>query len=162
MYLYFPVLGPFLDSQSWPWPPSLALNLCFPTLAPNLYLPTLAPDLYLPELSPNFHLPTLAPKLYFPTLGYNFITSQWPEFTHTNIFPLICTCIYCPCLHLYYRSGAWICIYLIIGSSNSVGSYSRSSNFFGTNNTNICMPILVNWGKHTEAYTHTGCFVDLV
>ena len=157
MCLYFPVLGPFLGPRSWPWPPAPAPGpglqfvftnpgpqFVFTVLAPNLHLPTLAPDLYLPELSPNFHLPALAPNLYFPTLGYNFITSQWPEFTHTNIFPLICTCIYCPCLHLYYRSGAWICIYLIIGSSNSVGSYSRSSNFFGTNNTNICMPILVN------------------
>ena len=97
--------GPDLGPQ--PRPPALASNLCLPTLAPNLYLPVLAPnlhlptldpDLYLPELSPNFHLPALAPNLYFPTLGYNFITSQGPEFTHTNIFPLICTCIYCPCL----------------------------------------------------------------
>ena len=77
--------GPDLGSQSR----SPASNLC---------LPTLAPDLYLPELSPNFHLPVLAPNLYFLTQGYNFITSQGTEFTHTNISPLICTCIYCPCL----------------------------------------------------------------
>ena len=45
---------------------------------------------------------------------------------------------------LYYRSGAWICIYFIIGSSSS-GSYNSSSNnFFVIEKTNICMLILVN------------------
>ena len=58
---------------------------------------------------------------------------------------------------LYYRSGAWICIYIIIGSSSSGSRNSISSDFFGTSNTNICMLILVNQGKQTEACTHTGC-----
>ena len=46
--------------------------------------------------------------------------------------------------NLYYRSGAWICIYFIIGSSSSSGSSYSGSNFLGINSTNICMPILVN------------------
>ena len=46
--------------------------------------------------------------------------------------------------NLYYGSGAWICIYLVIGSSSSSSSNSSSSNFFGASNTNICMSILVN------------------
>ena len=45
---------------------------------------------------------------------------------------------------LYYRSVTWICIYLIIGSNSSGSSNSCSSDFFGTNSTNICMPILVH------------------
>ena len=46
--------------------------------------------------------------------------------------------------NLYYGSGAWICIYLVIGSSSSSSSNSSSSNFFVASNTNICMSILVN------------------
>ena len=46
--------------------------------------------------------------------------------------------------NLYYHSGVLICIYLIIGSGSSGSSNSSSSNFFGINNTNICMPVLVN------------------
>ena len=44
---------------------------------------------------------------------------------------------------LYYRSGAWICIYLILGSRSSGICNKSSSNFFGIDNTNICMPIFV-------------------
>ena len=61
---------------------------------------------------------------------------------------------------LNYQSGAWICIYLIIGSSSSSSgscNSSSSSNFFGIDNTNICMPILVDQGKQTEVCTHTSC-----
>ena len=39
---------------------------------------------------------------------------------------------------LYYLSGAWI------RSSSSGGCNSSGSNFFGIDNTNICMPTLVN------------------
>ena len=49
-----------------------------------------------------------------------------------------------PGLQFYYQSGAWLCIYLIMGSSSSGSSNSSSSNFFGINSTNICMSILVN------------------
>ena len=45
---------------------------------------------------------------------------------------------------IYYRSRAWICIYLIIGSSSSGSCNNSSSNFFGIDNTDICMSILVN------------------
>ena len=66
----------------------------------------------------SLHIPTLSPQFVFvfTVLAYD----------------------------LYYRSGAWICIYIIIGSRSSGSKNSISSNFFGTSNTNICMPILVN------------------
>ena len=101
--------------------------------------------------------PVLAPNLYLPALAYNFITSPGPEFAHTNLVSSICICIKALAYDLYYRSGAWICIYLIIGSSSSGSSNSSSSNLFGINNTNICMPILINQGKQTEACAQTGC-----
>ena len=62
--------------------------------------------------------------------------------------------------NLYYRVRG---IYFIIGSSSSSsGSSYSGSNFLGINSTNICMPILVNYGKQTEACTDTYCQVDLV
>ena len=48
---------------------------------------------------------------------------------------------------LHHRSEDWISIYLIIGSSSSGSSNSSSCNFFEINNTNSCMPILVNQGN---------------
>ena len=45
----------------------------------------------------------------------------------------------------YYQYVAWTCIYVIIGSSSSsVSCNSSSSYFLGIDNSNICMPILVN------------------
>ena len=74
------------------------------------------PNLYLPALASGLCLPALALNLYLPALVYNFITSPGSEF----------------------------CIYLIIGSSSNGSCNSSNSNFFGIDNTNICMPILVN------------------
>ena len=45
---------------------------------------------------------------------------------------------------LYYQSGAWIWIYLIIGSSSSGSCNSSSNNFFGIDNTIIRMSVLIN------------------
>ena len=70
--------------------------------------------------APSSYLPALAPSLYLPALAP--VTG----------------------LQFYYQSGAWMYIYLIIGSSSSGISNSSSSNFFGINTTNLCMPILVN------------------
>ena len=144
-WVFVPAPGPFFGSQPWLRPPVLT-----PTLASNLYLPVLVPDLYLLDLAPNLRLPILAPKLYLPTLVFNIITGLAPEF-----------CIYRACLLnlcLYLRRWPTIDIYLLIGSSSS-GSFnsSSSSNFFGIDNTNICMPILVDQGKQTEVCTHTSC-----
>ena len=119
---------------SGPWlfalPPNLAPNLCLPALAPNFYLPVLAPNLYLPALAPNLCLPVLA---------HDFITSLRPEFTYTNLVSSIYICI-------TGLGPEFAFTFLIIGSSTSSSgsSDSSSSNFFGTNNTNICMPILIN------------------
>ena len=116
------------------WSPALAPNLCLPDLAPNLYLLALAPIcIYQPWLPiciyrywPIVLLLSRGLSLHVPTLSPQFV------FVFTAL-----------AYDLYYQSGAWICIYLIICSSSSGSSNSSSSNFFGTNNTSICMPILV-------------------
>ena len=90
--------------------------------------PALAPDLYLPALAPDLYLLTLAPNLYLPALANNFIPFQSLTLAHD----------------LYYRYEAWICIYLIIGSSSSGSSNGSRNNFFGIDNTNVIMPISVN------------------
>ena len=88
-------------------------------------------------------LETLVPNMYLLALAYNLITCPGSEFEYTNIVSSICS--HAALAHdLYYRSVAWICIYLIIGSNSSGSSNSCSSDFFETNNTNICMPILVH------------------
>ena len=46
--------------------------------------------------------------------------------------------------NLCYWSGAWICIFLIVGSRSSGTFNSSISNFFEIDNSNISMPILVN------------------
>ena len=121
-----------------------------PALVPNFYLPALAPNLYIPALAPNFYLPALAPNLHYQPWLPICIYRPWPkfayarpEFAYTNLVSSICISIYGPGLQLYYRSRAWICIGLTIGSSCSSSSNSSSSNFFGISNTNICVPILV-------------------
>ena len=129
LFAWPPVLAPNL------YLPALALYLYLPTLAlaPSLYLPTLAP-LYLPALAPNLCLPTMAPNFYLPALVYNFIISPGVEFY-----------IYQPCLLnlcFYLRPWPTICITVVVIRSS--GSCNSSSNLFGIDNTNICMPILVN------------------
>ena len=66
------------------------------------------PTTLLPVQSLSLHTPSLSPQFVnvFTALTYN----------------------------LYYRSGAWICIYHIFGSSSG-SSNSGSSNFFWINNT---------------------------
>ena len=76
---------------------------------------------------PKTLLPVRGLSLHIPTLSSQFV------FVFTAL-----------AYDLYYQSGAWICIYLIIGSSSSSGSSNSSSNFVGINSTNICMTILVN------------------
>ena len=76
---------------------------------------------------PTILLPVRSLSLHIPTLSSQFI------FVFTAL-----------AYDLYYRSGAWICIYLIIDSGSGRSNIS-SSNFFGKNNsTDICVPILVN------------------
>ena len=147
-YLYLPVVASNL------YLPALVPNLCLPALAPNWYLPALAPNLYLPALAPNLYLtvvvlnlclPALAPNLYIPALAYNFVTSPGAEFTYTDLVSSICICIYGPGVRFELPvRGLVICIYLITDSSSSGSSKARSSNFFGIDNINITMPILVN------------------
>ena len=87
----------------------------------------------------------------WPTI---FITDPRSEFPFTLLLlvgPWLPICIYWAwppiCIYSglqhYYRSGAWICIYLIVSSSSSGSGNSSSSNFFGIDKTSICMPILV-------------------
>ena len=81
----------------------------------------------------QFVLPVLASNLYLHAQVYNFITSPGPWF-----------CIYRPCLLTICITGLWpefafTLLLLVVESCNS-----SSSNFFGIDNTNICMPILVN------------------
>ena len=159
------VYGPGPSSHSWPpiciyrpWPANFIYQcwpqLYLPALAPNLCLLALAPNLYLPTLAPNLHLPALALNLYLPALAYNFMTSPRPKFVYTSIVYQCCISIYGS--GLGFVLPVWICIYLIIGSSSSGSSNNSSSNFVGINNTNICMSVLLNYGKQTEACTHTG------
>ena len=92
-----------------------------------------------PNLAPNLCLPALAPDFYLPVLAYDFITSLRPGFTYTSLVSSIYICITGPGPEFAFT-------FLIIGSSTSSSgsTNSSSSNFFGTNNTNICMPILIN------------------
>ena len=153
----------FVFPSPWPfaWSPALALvlapNLYLPALAPNLYLPALAHNLYLAALAPNLYLVALAPICIYwpcpPICIYQHwspicIYQPWP----TILLPVQDLTLHIPTLppqfvfvfttlahYLYYRSGAWIYIYLIIGSSSSSsGSCDSSrSNFFGIDNTNV-------------------------
>ena len=107
--------------------------------APGPFLgsrPWVRPPVLTPTLASNLYLPVLVPDLYLLDLVFNIITGLEPEF-----------CIYRACLLnlcLYLRPWPTIDIYLLIGSSSSGSFNSSSSNFFGIDNTNICMPILVN------------------
>ena len=126
----------FLGPRPFAWPPALVL-------ATNLYLPVLVPNFYLPVLTPNSDLPALAPSLYLPALSYNFIIPVRGLTLHIpTLSPQLAFVFTALAYDLHYRSGNWICIYLITGSSSS-GSSNSSSNFFEINNTNICMLILV-------------------
>ena len=133
------VYGPGPSSHSWP-------PIC-------IYRPWPANFIY--QCWPQLHLPALALNLYLPALAYNFITSPGPKFVYTSIIYQCCISIYGS--GLGFVLPVWICIYLIIGSSSSGSSNNSSSNFVGINNTNICMSVLLNYGKQTEACTHTGC-----
>ena len=106
--------GPDPGPDPWPpvrmyWPwPRICIYRPWPPIC--IYQPWLAT--LLPVRGLSFHIPTLSPQLVF-------------------VFTVLDH-------DLYYRSGAWIWIYLIIGSS------SNSSNIFRIDNINISMVILVN------------------
>ena len=124
-----PVL--FLAPSPRPWPPICVYwpwpPVCIHQPWPPIRIYRPWPTILLPVGGLSLHIPTLSPQFVFvfTALAYD----------------------------LYYQFGAWICIYLIIGSSGS--NNSSSSNFFGTNNTSICMTILFNWWKQTESCMHT-------
>ena len=120
---------PIYIYRSWPpiciyrlWPPIFIYRPYLPIFIYRAWLPICIyrswPTILLPVRGLSLHIPTLCPQfvVVFTVLAYD----------------------------LYYRFGAWICIYLIIGSSSSGSSNSSSSNFFGTTNTNIFIPVLVN------------------
>ena len=104
------------------WPPIYIYRSYLPIFIYRAWLPICIyrswPTILLSVRGLSLHISTLCPQfvVVFTVLAYD----------------------------LYYRFGAWICIYLIIGSSSSGSSNSSSSNFFGTTNTNIFIPVLVN------------------
>ena len=104
------------------WPPIYIYRPYLPIFIYRAWLPICIyrswPTILLPVRGLSLHIPTLCPQfvVVFTVLAYD----------------------------LYYRFGAWICIYLIIGSSSSGSSNSSSRNFFGTTNINIFIPVLVN------------------
>ena len=118
----------FPGPRSFAWPPILALA------SPAPY----------PSSDPQFVFTAPGPKFAFTDLVYNFITSLGAWFFHIPILSPQFVFVFAALAYdLYYRSGTWICIYLIIGS-NSSGTCNSSSNFFGIDSTNICMPISGN------------------
>ena len=100
----------------------------FPGPRTSAWPQALVPNLYLPALAPNFYIPALpSPK---PGLAY---TNHVPPVCIHWSWPTICITV------------LWICIYFFICSHSSGSSnISNSSNFFGLDNTNIRMPIVVN------------------
>ena len=121
--------GPGSGHRLWPpiciyrlWPPICIYRpwppicICHPWLPICIYRPW--PRILLPARGLSLHRATFSPQFVF----------VFTALAHD----------------LYYRFGTWICIYLIIGGSTSGSSNSSSSNFFGINNTNICMPSLAN------------------
>ena len=110
-------------SMYWSWPP-----ICISRPWPPICIYKLWPQIFICRSWPTILLPVRALTLHIPTLSFQFVF----------VFTVLAH-------DLYYRSGAWIRIYLIIGSSSSSssGSSDSSSNFFGIDNVNISMPILV-------------------
>ena len=141
------------------------LALCLvsiPVPGPQPRFLALDPNLYLPALALNLHLQALGPKFLFTRPGLQFILPVRNLSLHLpTFFPNLY--LMAMAYDLYYQyCSAWICIYVVIGSS-SIGSSNISSvsNFFGLDNTNISMPILVNYGKQFIVCTYTDCDVDL-
>ena len=127
--LYFPAPGRLFSSRPWSCPSALVPNLYLPVLVPNcIYRPWPPISIYQPW--PTILVPVRGLTLHIPTLSHQFV------FVFTSLAH-----------DLLYRSGAWICIYRINGSSSIGSSNSSSSNFFGIDNTNIIISILVNQGK---------------
>ena len=135
--MYFVVPGPLLGPQSWPpiciywpWSPICVYQPCPPICIYEPCPPICIYEHWIPiciyQSWPTILLPFRDLSLYIPALSPQFV------FVFTSM-----------AYDLYYRSGAWICIYLIVSSSSSGSSNSSSSNFFGIDKTNICMPILV-------------------
>ena len=107
--------GPFPRPRPWPpfcvcrpWPP---IFIYWPRPPICIYRPCLAiciyrhwPTILLPARGLSLHIPTFSPEYVF-------------------VFTAM---VY----DMYYWSGAWICIYLIIGSSSSGRSNSSSYKHF--------------------------------
>ena len=147
-------LGPGPLPRSWPSPPVLVSQFEFPVSSPQFVLNGPGPQFVFTGSGP----PIFIYRPYSPIFIYRAwlpicIYRSWP----TILLPVRGLKLHIPTLcpqfvvvftvlayDLYYRFGAWICIYLIIGSSSSGSSNSSSSNFFGTTNTNIFIPVLVN------------------
>ena len=93
-------------------------------------------NLYLPAMNSNLYLTALASNLYLPALAYNFISSPGPEFAYTSLVSSIC---------ITGQEPEYACALLLVAVVAVSGSSNKSSgNFFGINNTNISMLILVN------------------
>ena len=140
-------LRPWLSHQSWPpiciyrpWPP-ICIYSCCPTIC--FYLPWPQTCIYRPQS-----------KILLPIQGLSFV--------YTNFVYLIYVYIYRSGLRFVLPVWGMNLHSPFIGSGSSSGSFNSSSNnFFEIDNTNICMPTLVNQGKQTEVCTHTGYLVDV-
>ena len=94
---------------------------------------------------PQFVFTGPSPQFVFTGPGPIFVfTDSSLQFYYQSISPQFVFEFTALVYDLYYRSEAWICIYLIINISRSGSCNSSSSNFFGKDNTNICTPIFVN------------------
>ena len=134
--------------------PALA-SIVFTSPGPQFVFTGPGPQFVFTDSDPQFAFTSPGSQFFPPALAYNFITSPGPKFLYTSIIYQCCISIYGS--GLGFVLPVWICIYLIIGSSSSGSSNNSSSNFVGINNTNICMSVLLNYGKRTEARAHTGC-----
>ena len=115
-----------------------------PVLDHNLYLPDLAPVLYLLALAQIFIYRSWSQiYVYRPGLLFYQQSGIWVLHIPT-LFPQFVFVFTALAYDLYYRFGAWLCLYVIIGSSSSGSCNSSSNSFFGIDNTNIFMPILAN------------------
>ena len=141
----------FPGPRSFAWPPILtpppSLGPKFVFTGPGPIFVFAGPGLQFVFTGPGLRFPFSGPDLKFVFTGhslrYYYQSGAWVLHipTLSTQFVLVFTAL---AYHLCYRSEIWICIYLIIGSSSSGSCNSSSSNFFGIDNTNICMLILVN------------------
>ena len=139
------IVNNYLSNVSWKfWIKITSMWRCEFNEQPRcLYFPIPSPQFVFTGAGLNLYLPALAPNLYLPALACNFITSLRLGFACNNLISSICICIYGPGLRFALPVWFLVDVYLNIGSRSTDSSNSSSSNLFGTNNTNICMPMLV-------------------